>query len=128
MKPVVIIAIAVGCSVVAVFGILVGLELYADYQYEQILEAEKAKLEKIERNQRIADWFTRNIRTGLGTKLADCRVNVEEFQTCVGIIQSQMFEKAKELSFGNNFSEEEVIWVIGEYSRFAFGYESDYFP
>jgi len=125
VKTICIVAIAVGCSVIATIGVLVAIELGATYI--AVSEYEKA-VEEYDRKVRLADWFSRNIRTDLGTKLGDCRLNVEEFQTCVGIIQSQMFEKAKELSFGNNFSEEEVIWVIDEYSRFAFGYESDYFP
>ena len=35
MKPVMIIAIAVGCSVAAVLGILVSLDAYSAYEYEQ---------------------------------------------------------------------------------------------
>jgi hypothetical protein len=38
MKPVIIIAIAVVCSVVAVFGVLGGLMLYGEYQYEKAVE------------------------------------------------------------------------------------------
>ena len=35
MKPVVIIVIAVVCSVIGVFGLLVGIEMYEAYQYEK---------------------------------------------------------------------------------------------
>ena len=35
MKPVVIIALAVVCSVIGVFGLLVGIEMYEAYQYEK---------------------------------------------------------------------------------------------
>ena len=35
MKPIVIIAIAVVCSVVAMFGVLVGYEMYQAYQLEK---------------------------------------------------------------------------------------------
>ena len=40
MKPIVIIAISVGCSVVAVLGVLLGLEMYATNEAQKALAIE----------------------------------------------------------------------------------------
>ena len=59
MKPVVIIAISVGCSVVAVLGVLVALEMYA------VNEAQKAYAIELERQavcERLYDGYAQSLR------------------------------------------------------------------
>ena len=59
MKPVVIIAISVGCSVAAVLGVLVALEMYA------VNEAQKAYAIELERQavcERLYDGYAQSLR------------------------------------------------------------------
>ncbi len=49
MKSIVIIAIAVVCSVVAVFGVLLALVWYDNYQYEQSIKRYDEAIEALEK-------------------------------------------------------------------------------
>ena len=68
MKPVVIIAIAVGCSVVAVFGVLIAMQeiafwqaevAFEEYEKEQ-LAIEEAEKKKLRFKAEVDEWNSKN--------------------------------------------------------------------
>jgi len=59
MKPVIIIAVAVVCSVVAVLGVLIGLQQISDYEAQIIYDYEKTRLEiEYAENKAICDLLS----------------------------------------------------------------------
>ena len=99
MKPVIIIAIAVVCSVVAMIGVLAVIDLYDNYQYEQSIKRYDESIlrqQELERQQEYEE-FAREIEDVRDLRLS-CTTsktigNQEAIDKCVEVMQNAKMSK-----------------------------------
>ena len=112
MKPVMIIAIAVGCSVAAVLGILVSLDAYSAYEYEQERieyqkQVEQAETQFQKEQERLEDRIKKIRSVGTSNcyelhgansdRRASCIESVEDYIWYIetGLTLPEMYQEAQ---------------------------------